>query len=145
MATNVGGSSGPAKYTNVTLQNNTDDNLMLSGQKDWYGSANPPAVIQAKSSAEFKHEASSGSSKGGVVYSVENGIKWIIAWSNMEDESNKVYIDITKDAVDWFSIELLLANSTSNPPSVTKFGFTATATIQPDSSTPSLTANLKKD
>ncbi|KAK8991958.1 hypothetical protein V6N11_044851 [Hibiscus sabdariffa] len=118
---------------------------MLSDQKDWYGSETPPAVIQAKSSAEFKHEASSGSSKGGVVYSVENGIKWIISWSNMEDESNKVYIDITKDVVDWISIELLLANSTSNPPSVTKFGFTATATIQPDSSTLSLTANLKKD
>ncbi|KAK8991962.1 hypothetical protein V6N11_044855 [Hibiscus sabdariffa] len=143
MATNL---QCPALYTNVSLQNNSDDNLLLSEQKDWYGSANAPPVIPAKSSAEFKHEAdpSAESSKGGVVYAVENGIKWVIAWSNMDSDNNKVYVDITKEDVDWPSVEMLLANSTSHSSDATKDGFTATATIQPDSSTPSLTATLKK-
>ncbi|KAK8509501.1 hypothetical protein V6N11_055217 [Hibiscus sabdariffa] len=60
-------------------------------------------VIQAKKSAEFKHEGdpTAQSSKGGVAYAVENGITWVIAWSNLSSENNKVYIDITKEVVDW--------------------------------------------
>ncbi|KAK8991959.1 hypothetical protein V6N11_044852 [Hibiscus sabdariffa] len=145
MATNIHG-SGPTSYTNVALQNNSDDILMLFDQNDWFGSAKYPQVIQATNSAEFKHDAdrTAQSSKGGVAYAVENGIKWVIAWSNLSSENNKVYIDITKEVVDWSSVELLLANSTFDPPSVTKYGFATTATIQSDIPRPLLIAELKK-
>ncbi|KAK8509500.1 hypothetical protein V6N11_055226 [Hibiscus sabdariffa] len=145
MATNVSSGSGPAHRTDVTLQNKSNANLSFSSQKDWYGSGQPPKDIDANSSASFLSVADvkSGSSEGGVVYAVTGKIKWVIAWSNMKGESNKVYIDITNTDVDWNTVELFLENSTFDPSAVSKLGYTATAMIHPDSPTPLLIAKLE--
>ncbi|KAK8991981.1 hypothetical protein V6N11_044874 [Hibiscus sabdariffa] len=144
MATNVSSSWGPAHHTDVTLQNKSNVNLSLSSQKDWYGSEQPPKDIDANSSASFLSVADvkTGSSKGGVVYTVTGKIKWVVAWSNMKDESNKVYIDITDTDVDWPTVELFLDNSTFDPSPVSNLGYSATAMIHPDSPTPLLIAKL---
>ncbi|KAK8509484.1 hypothetical protein V6N11_055243 [Hibiscus sabdariffa] len=145
MASNVSSSSGPAYYTDVTLQNNSNVNLSFSSKKEWYGSEQPQKDIEANSSASFLSlaDTDAGSSKAGVVYAVTGDIKWVVAWSNMKGESNKVYIDITDTDVDWHTVELFLDNSTFDPSAVSKLGYTATAMIHPDSPTPLLIAKLE--
>ena len=79
MAPIVFSSSGPAFYTDVTLQNISNDNVNLADQIDWFGSGNRPFVLQAMWSNKIKHDADprAGSSKGGAVYATPAGIKWV--------------------------------------------------------------------
>ncbi|KAK8509503.1 hypothetical protein V6N11_055215 [Hibiscus sabdariffa] len=107
--------------------------------------SNPQKDIEANSSASFLSLADThaGSSKAGVVYAVTGDIKWVVAWSNMEGESNKVYMDITDTDVDWPTVESLLDKSWFDPAAVSKLGYTASAMIHPDSPTPLLIAKLE--
>ncbi|KAK8991949.1 hypothetical protein V6N11_044842 [Hibiscus sabdariffa] len=145
MATNVSSSSGPAYYTDVNLQNNSNVNLSFSSKNDWYGSEQSPQDIQANSSASFLSlaDTQAGSSKAGVVYAVTGDIKWVVAWSNMDGQSNKVYMDITDTDVDWPTVESLLDKSWFDPAAVSKLGYTTRAMIHPDSPTPLLIAKLE--
>ncbi|KAK8509507.1 hypothetical protein V6N11_055211 [Hibiscus sabdariffa] len=106
MAANVGG-SGPAVLTVGTLENKLSNDLNLSDRKDWFGSGTYLPVVPAKGSADFKQDADSqaGCSKGGVVYTLQNGIKWVVAWSNMKNERNKVYYDTTDTDIHWSTVE----------------------------------------
>ncbi|KAK8991971.1 hypothetical protein V6N11_044869 [Hibiscus sabdariffa] len=136
---------GAALLTQGTLQNNSNDSLSLPVFLDWSGSGTCPNVTPAKLSLTFCHNANAqgAGSKGGVVYTVGNGgIKWVIAWSNMENDANKVYVDITDAAVDWSAVKLSLESSSSNPSPVSKNGYTTTATIDADKNLPSFTATL---
>ncbi|KAL4291459.1 hypothetical protein GQ457_14G020760 [Hibiscus cannabinus] len=85
------GRPGPAIHTDLILENNTGYSLALFDKVDWYGSANPPSVIQRRMPEKIKHQADSqtGCSKGGVVYTIRKNIRWLVAWSNMKDEDNK--------------------------------------------------------
>ncbi|KAK8485084.1 hypothetical protein V6N11_055389 [Hibiscus sabdariffa] len=94
MATSPLSMSGPA--LEVILHNESNDYLNLSGQIEWSGSEHPPKSLPEKTSVKFN----AGNSKVGVVYTIKNDIKWIIAWSNLTGESNKVYIDIIDGNVD---------------------------------------------
>ncbi|KAL4289595.1 hypothetical protein GQ457_14G021040 [Hibiscus cannabinus] len=136
---------GDALLTQGTLENNSNDGLSLSGFNDWSGSGTCPNVTPAKLSLTFCHnaDAQGAGSKGGVVYTVGNGgIKWVIAWSNMQNDENKVYVDITDTAVDWSAVKSSLENSSPNPSAVTKNGYTTTATIDANKNLPSFTATL---
>ncbi|KAK8482435.1 hypothetical protein V6N11_044815 [Hibiscus sabdariffa] len=140
------GKPGPAIYTDVTLNNSSDDNLALYDKVDWYGSANHPIIIPAQQPDKIKHQADpqTGCSEGGVAYTVRKNIRWVVAWSNMKDEDNKVYIDIikTEDKIDWSFYQSLLKTSESIAEPVNKYKNTARAKIEPSSTAPDLRAIL---
>ncbi|KAK8999092.1 hypothetical protein V6N11_070270 [Hibiscus sabdariffa] len=138
------GKPGPAVYTDVTLENSTDDSFILYDLHNWYGSANYPQVVPAQLSEKVKHQADpqTGCSKGGVAYTIKNNIRWVVAWSNMKDKENKVYIDIIESnvAIDWEFYRTLLDTSYPNPDAVNKYRHTTVATIDPSSVTPPMKA-----
>ncbi|KAK8999091.1 hypothetical protein V6N11_070269 [Hibiscus sabdariffa] len=141
------GKPGPAMFTDVTLANATYEILTLSEIHNWYGTdANYPHVIPPLLPGKIKHYSDplTGCSKGGVVYTVRNNIKWLIVWSNMRDEDNKVYIDIVAPGVeiDWDSYRKLLDKSSPIPAPVYKYQYTTMATIDPSSVTPLMMATL---
>ncbi|KAK9019747.1 hypothetical protein V6N11_054255 [Hibiscus sabdariffa] len=140
------GLPGPAIYTAVTLGNDTDDGLTLYDYKDWYGSADHPQVIQPQLSEQIKHEADpqTGCSKGGVAYTIKNNIRWLVAWTNMKDEYNKVYVNIIEEdgKIDWDSYRSLLNTSSSSPVCVYKYEHVAVANIDPSSVKPLAKAAL---
>ncbi|XP_039002863.1 uncharacterized protein LOC120129431 [Hibiscus syriacus] len=140
------GKPGPAIYTDVTIDNCTNENLSLYDEVDWYGFANRPLVIPAQMSEKIKHQADSqtGDSKGGVAYTIKKNIRWVVAWSNMKDKDNMVYIDITEtdEKIDWNFYQSLLDTSDSNPEAVNKYRNTTVANIDPSSVTPLMRAAL---
>ncbi|KAK8509521.1 hypothetical protein V6N12_001526 [Hibiscus sabdariffa] len=140
------GKPGPAIYTDVTLQNSTDDSLALYDKVDWYGSANHPVIIPARQPDKIKHQADpqTGCSVGGVAYTIRKNIRWVVAWSNMKDEDNQVYIDIIKtdEKIDWSFYQSLLKTSDSIADPVNKYKNTALAKIEPSSTAPGLKAAL---
>ncbi|XP_022747703.1 uncharacterized protein LOC111297284 isoform X2 [Durio zibethinus] len=83
-------------YTECQLQNHAGKNqyVTLDNQNYWHGNRDPPRPIQDQQAGEFKHNTDSKGSIGGVAYLLkDNKLKWIIAWSNVENEPNKVYTD----------------------------------------------------
>ncbi|KAK8485085.1 hypothetical protein V6N11_055390 [Hibiscus sabdariffa] len=137
MATNPLSSSGPGPVLEGIVFNYSDNDLILLDQREWYGSVKPPQVIRKESSAKINYD---GYSKVGVVYKAKNDINWVLAWSNMSGENNKVFIDITETVVDWSAVEMSLEKSTSHPPPVHKYGSTATAMIDQKNDVAVLTA-----
>ncbi|KAK8482437.1 hypothetical protein V6N11_044813 [Hibiscus sabdariffa] len=141
------GRPGPAIHTDLILVNNTGDSLALYDKVDWYGSANLPSVIQRRTPEKIKHQADSqtGCSKGGVVYTIRKNIRWLVAWSNMKDEDNKVYTEIIQNdfTINWSIYESLLDTSDSTADPVNKFKNSASAEIEPSSIAPVLKAALK--
>ncbi|KAL4386390.1 hypothetical protein GQ457_09G027110 [Hibiscus cannabinus] len=141
-----GGKTGPAIYTELILENLSDESLAHYQQHNWYGSGNFPQIIHRRMSAEIKHEADSGTgcSKGGVAYTIRDNIRWIVAWSNMKDKENKVYIDVieTDGSIDWDVYGSLLDTSKPKPNAVNKYWNRAVASIDPSSVTPLMKATL---
>ncbi|KAK9019730.1 hypothetical protein V6N11_054244 [Hibiscus sabdariffa] len=141
-----GGKTGPAIYTEVILESLSDESLIHYEEHNWYGYANFPRVIHRRTSAEIKHEADSGTgcSKGGVAYTIRDNIKWIVAWSNMKDKENKVYIDVieTDGSIDWGMYGSLVDTSKPKPKAVNKYWNRVVASIDPSSVTPLMKATL---
>ncbi|EOY19732.1 hypothetical protein QUC31_005977 [Theobroma cacao] len=139
--------SGVPVYTQCQLQNHAGKKqyVTLDCQKDWHGSGDPPKTIQDQTSADFKHNADSTGSIGGVAFVLSNEIKWVVAWSNKEQQSNKVYTQILKggDEVDWNQIKDNLDQSSNQSSDLDKYGYSSEAVIDKDNPAPSLQATLR--
>ncbi|KAL4387109.1 hypothetical protein GQ457_09G027120 [Hibiscus cannabinus] len=137
---------GPAIYTFVALENWSNHYLTFHDRHNWHGSYNFPLGVSPRSSENIKHLADprTGDSKGGVAYTIGKNIIWVVAWSNMKDEGNKVYIDVVEadGRIDWGVYESLLDASSPRPDAVNKHGSMAVANIDPSSVTPLLKATL---
>ncbi|KAK9019729.1 hypothetical protein V6N11_054237 [Hibiscus sabdariffa] len=137
---------GPAIYTFVTLDNWSNDYLTFYDRHNWYGSSDFSLGVSPRSSENIKHLADpqTGDSKGAVAYTIRKNIKWVVAWSNMKDKGNKVYIDVveTNGRIDWGVYESLLDASSPRPDAVNKCCNMAVANIDPSSVTPFVKATL---
>ncbi|OMP03353.1 23 kDa jasmonate-induced protein-like protein [Corchorus olitorius] len=139
-------STGIPVETQCYLKNNTDVYVTLDSQSYWHGYGQPPRSIQSQTEGYLKHSADDAGSIGGISYVLGNQIKWIVAWSNAEDQSNKVYTNILKasDVIDWADIKANLGKS-GNQSSVNNInGYTSEVVIDASSPTPKLTAKLRQ-
>ncbi|KAK8991906.1 hypothetical protein V6N11_044803 [Hibiscus sabdariffa] len=137
---------GPAISTEVYLNNLTDQSFSILDKKDWWGTGKPPVNVPALQTRYFMQLADSykGYSEGGLVFVVKDDIKWVVAWSNILDQDNKVYTEITKkDSVDWDKIKQQLELSGSHA-EVTNEGYKSTVDIDPYSVTPNMNAKLEE-
>ncbi|EOY19736.1 Uncharacterized protein TCM_045043 [Theobroma cacao] len=118
--------SGVPVYTQCQLQNHAGKKqyeTMDSGN-DWHGSGSPPKTIQDQESGEFKHNADSTGSIGGVAY---------------------VYTQILKgsDEVDWQQIKDNLDQSSHQSSDLGKLGYSSEVVIDKNNPPPSLKATLR--
>ena len=115
----------PNAHPQCELQNHAgqDQYVTLDSQNSFHGYGDPPKSIQDQQSGNFKHHADSKGSIGGVAYLLETKLKWIIAWSNAEEEPNKVYTQILNDteAIDWAQIKANLGISGNQSSDKNKF------------------------
>ncbi|XP_021299949.1 uncharacterized protein LOC110428444 [Herrania umbratica] len=139
--------SGVPVYTKCQLQNHAGKAqfVTLDSQKDWHGSGNAPKTIQDQAPGDFTHNADSAGSIGGVVYVLSNEIKWVVAWSNKEQQPNKVYTQIFKasDEVDWQQIADNLDQSSQQSSDLGKLGYSSEAVIDKNNPAPLLKATLR--
>ncbi|XP_022748132.1 23 kDa jasmonate-induced protein-like [Durio zibethinus] len=119
---------------------------MLDSQNYWHGYGDPPKSIQDQQAGDFKHNTDSEGSIGGVAYLLKgNKLKWIIAWSNAENEPNKVYTEIIEGSqpIDWFQIKASLGKSGNQSSDDNKFGNLSEAVFDQTGPTPTLLATLR--
>ncbi|KAK6228612.1 hypothetical protein SCA6_000952 [Theobroma cacao] len=131
--------SGVPVYTQCQLQNHAGKKqyVTLDSGNDWHGSGSPPKTIQDQESGEFKHNADSTGSIGGVAY--------VVAWSNKEQQPNQVYTQILKgsDEVDWQQIKDNLDQSSHQSSDLGKLGYSSEAVIDKNNPAPSLKATFR--
>ncbi|XP_039002884.1 uncharacterized protein LOC120129461 [Hibiscus syriacus] len=135
---------GPPISTEVYLNNRTDQDFGRLDKIDWCGTSKPPVNVPSQQTRYFMQLADSflGCSEGGLVFVVNQDIKWVVAWSNTLDD-NKVYTEITKkETIEWDKIKEKLEKSTSNV-EVTDEGYKSTVDIDPYSVKPNVNAKLE--
>ncbi|KAL1096333.1 hypothetical protein V6Z11_D06G216600 [Gossypium hirsutum] len=90
---------GVLHFTQCQFRSLYGHDLKLEGLINWKGCGEPPETIaQNQSASEFRHSGDSVGSVGAVSYLVGDKVRWIIAWSNSEDQPklNKVYSEINE-------------------------------------------------
>ncbi|XVE68459.1 hypothetical protein DITRI_Ditri09bG0070300 [Diplodiscus trichospermus] len=96
--------SGFPESTDVHLENNSGINLKLVVRDIWFGSKVVPEIPeQIEAEGKFGHnvdyKAAVKRSAGCIGYQI-NDKKWIIAWKNATNETNKVYAVVTDGVYD---------------------------------------------
>ncbi|TYH68085.1 hypothetical protein ES332_D06G234100v1 [Gossypium tomentosum] len=140
---------GVLYFTQCQFRSLYGHDLKLEGLINWKGCGEPPETIaQNQSASEFRHSGDSAGSVGAVSYLVGDKVRWIIAWSNSEDQPklNKVYSEInevSEGAIDWHSIKDSLDQSVSEYKAINvKYGYSADLMIDPTINTPTMTATF---
>ncbi|XP_039002875.1 uncharacterized protein LOC120129451 [Hibiscus syriacus] len=138
---------GPAIYTEVYFNNQTDQDLSRFDRKDWYGTGSQPLDVPSHQTRYFQHLADSniGSTKGGSVFVIKENIKWVVVWKNMAYKDNKVYTEFTTDSdINWKFYEEKLKRA-NNQAKVAYPGYKSTVVIDACSVKPNLNAKLEED
>ncbi|XVE68458.1 hypothetical protein DITRI_Ditri09bG0070200 [Diplodiscus trichospermus] len=143
--------SGYPEHTDCHLVNESDKELTLDGLDFWLGSKVvdelEKEIISAKGTFDFKHLADTSDSvmgsSGYVAYQIEGNLRWVIAWRNSTNESNKVYTQIIKGRADWDKVKANVNGSRHKShfedPNI---DYTSEAVIDRTSAKPKLTAKL---
>ncbi|XP_022764681.1 23 kDa jasmonate-induced protein-like [Durio zibethinus] len=130
------------------LSNLSGQTVSLDDKDIWegYRSGNFPKSIITGEVGEFQHSAESAGkiigSVGALAYKLDEKIKWIIAWSNPQNELNKVYTEILEETADWEQIKTSLEQDGQAKYTDTKFGYLSEVEIDPISGTPTMKAKL---
>ncbi|EOY19508.1 Uncharacterized protein TCM_044628 [Theobroma cacao] len=140
-------STGVPVQTDVKLTNSSDANLKLDDVNFWEGSLEDdkvPKDIESSQELEFSHPADAKGSVGGLEYKFGENLKWIVAWSNSKNDSNKVYAQIVdqNSTVRWAQIKEALDKSGSTFDTGEQFGYSSSVEIHPTSATPKMTVTF---
>ncbi|GMI93247.1 hypothetical protein HRI_002994000 [Hibiscus trionum] len=133
--------------TDAEVRNQITYSLTLGGSKVWKGdtTAKFPGTIDKDQKGKFTHlGGSEGGSHAAIVYKLQgDGKKLVIAWKNLKDNKNKVYTEITDQAVDWSDIKDKLNKEGSAFYETTKFGYHAEVDIDANGNSPNMTATIE--
>ncbi|XVF00127.1 hypothetical protein REPUB_Repub03eG0258200 [Reevesia pubescens] len=138
-------STGIPVYTHLQLWNHSGQYITIDSFNYWHGYGEAPKVIQDTQAGNFQVNADPAGSIGGVVYDLAGKLKWIVAWSNAENQPNKAYTQIIEETipVNWADIYANLGKSGNQFSVSNVIGYSAEVVIDQTSPTPNLTATLR--
>ncbi|KAK8552697.1 hypothetical protein V6N12_041276 [Hibiscus sabdariffa] len=129
-------------HTEGKLRNDSRHTLTLKSSQVWQGDQQTqfPKIILFGDVGEF----SNGNSVAGVAYHIaDDGKNWVVAWSNPRGEDSQVYTDIVDGYIDWVQIKRELDDRGKPMYEAVRFGYRATAVIDPKSCSPIMTATIE--
>ena len=133
--------------TDAEVRNQITYSLTLGGSKVWKGDTTTqfPGTIDKDQKGKFTHlGGSEGGSYAAIVYKLQgDGKKWVVAWKNLKDNNNKVYTEITDQAVNWSDIKDKLDAEGSASYETTKFSYHAEVKIDPKGNSPNMKAVIE--